>query len=343
MGGHAAGEVASRVAVEASSDFIRRSWTRPISPGRAGSIRRSRSRQPAAHGGLSRQPPGVPRRPKARRLHRHGHHDRLRAHRGTATSPSLMSATAALYLLSDGVLAAADARRFLGGDHPRRSDGRRSRGDRAHPMRHVLTNVLGAREQTEIHLRERALSDGEILLLCSDGLHNVRRCRRRSRRCWRRTATCTASPSVVTAALDRGSRDNVTALVVRYAERDAWHAREPAPRADAGAHRPLPHHRAHRPRRDGRGLLGARRSDRPAGRAESDDGRSRGASPRSGRASFARRRPRRICSIRTSSPSSTPARTRDHSFIAMELLAGAPLTEFLDASGRRRRSSASSI
>ena len=41
-------------------------------------------------------------------------------------------------------------------------------------MRNVLTNVLGVREQTEIHVSEHPLRDGEMLLLCSDGVHNVR-------------------------------------------------------------------------------------------------------------------------------------------------------------------------
>src|SRR4029077_17288649 len=42
-----------------------------------------------------------------------------------------------------------------------------------HPMRNVLTNVLGAREQVDIHLSERELSAGDTMLLCSDGLHGV--------------------------------------------------------------------------------------------------------------------------------------------------------------------------
>ena len=42
---------------------------------------------------------------------------------------------------------------------------------RPHPMRHVLTNVVGARDQVEVHVRELALLPGDRLLLCSDGLH----------------------------------------------------------------------------------------------------------------------------------------------------------------------------
>ena len=37
-----------------------------------------------------------------------------------------------------------------------------------HPMRNVLTNVLGAREQIDIHLSEHDLAPGDAILLCSD-------------------------------------------------------------------------------------------------------------------------------------------------------------------------------
>ena len=38
-------------------------------------------------------------------------------------------------------------------------------------MRHVLTNVLGAREQTDVHIYDLPLIAGERVLLCSDGLY----------------------------------------------------------------------------------------------------------------------------------------------------------------------------
>jgi Serine/threonine protein phosphatase len=39
-------------------------------------------------------------------------------------------------------------------------------------MRHVLTNVIGAREQVDAHLAEIALTTGDCFLLCSDGLYD---------------------------------------------------------------------------------------------------------------------------------------------------------------------------
>lgn len=42
-----------------------------------------------------------------------------------------------------------------------------------HPMRHVLTNVVGARDDTDVEVGERTLAPGDALLLCSDGLYGA--------------------------------------------------------------------------------------------------------------------------------------------------------------------------
>ncbi|HVJ28216.1 MAG TPA: protein phosphatase 2C domain-containing protein [Vicinamibacterales bacterium] len=85
-----------------------------------------------------------------------------------------------------------------------------------HPMRNVLTNVLGARDQVDVHLAEHDVWPGDTILLCSDGLHGALEIDEIS-------GIVAAQPDVqrvphqlVDAALDRGGRDNVTALVVRY-------------------------------------------------------------------------------------------------------------------------------
>jgi protein phosphatase len=86
----------------------------------------------------------------------------------------------------------------------------------SHPMRHVLTNVVGAREHAEIHISERPVHDGEVLLLCSDGVHNVLDDEVLARLLTATQDAETLAHSVVAAAIERGTRDNVTALVVRY-------------------------------------------------------------------------------------------------------------------------------
>jgi protein phosphatase len=83
-----------------------------------------------------------------------------------------------------------------------------------HPMRHVLTNVVGARDQVEVHVREIAVKPGDRLLLCSDGLHEPLSTERLAEVLASATDARSAATRLVREALDRGTRDNVTALVV---------------------------------------------------------------------------------------------------------------------------------
>ena len=85
-----------------------------------------------------------------------------------------------------------------------------------HPMRNVLTNVLGARDQITVHLSERTITPGEMLLLCSDGLHGVLDGDALRDMLLDAPDVEVAAQRLVAAALERGSRDNVTALVVRH-------------------------------------------------------------------------------------------------------------------------------
>lgn len=85
-----------------------------------------------------------------------------------------------------------------------------------HPMRHVLTNVIGAREQTEIEVDERPLTDGETLLLCSDGLHGALDDKTIEGFMASQTDAAALAEQLVQAALERDGSDNITALVVTY-------------------------------------------------------------------------------------------------------------------------------
>lgn len=87
-----------------------------------------------------------------------------------------------------------------------------------HPMRNVLTNVLGAREQTDIHVSETDLVGGEVLLMSTDGLHGVVDDEAIGRVLGSREAPDVMARELVDLALQRGSRDNITALLVQYDE-----------------------------------------------------------------------------------------------------------------------------
>ena len=85
-----------------------------------------------------------------------------------------------------------------------------------HRMKHVLTNVIGARDAINCSVSEEVLNGDTTLLLSTDGLHGS------VDAALMRTLLGSGGPPaviadrLVQAALERGSTDNVTALVVRY-------------------------------------------------------------------------------------------------------------------------------
>jgi serine/threonine protein phosphatase PrpC len=85
-------------------------------------------------------------------------------------------------------------------------------------MRHVLTNVVGARDQVEVHVRELSVAPGDRLLLCSDGLHEPLSDDRLSAILSAASDARAAAERLVRDALELGTRDNVTALVIDIGE-----------------------------------------------------------------------------------------------------------------------------
>jgi PPM family protein phosphatase len=85
-----------------------------------------------------------------------------------------------------------------------------------HPMRHVLTNAVGSRRCTDVHVVEEPLAAGDRLLLTTDGVHGV------LDDSWLEGLLCyphdpaVAASEIVRAALERGSSDNCTAIVAQY-------------------------------------------------------------------------------------------------------------------------------
>ncbi len=83
----------------------------------------------------------------------------------------------------------------------------------AHPMRHVLTRVVGGSEQLDAPVRELRLAVGDRLLLSSDGLHGLVDDAVVARLIGTGPAPDAVAQALVDAALERGGTDNVTALV----------------------------------------------------------------------------------------------------------------------------------
>ena len=210
MGGHAAGEVAARLAVDTIGEFVRRNAEVSGAPDPALSTAANRLREAVETANRSIWQAAA----------RHAPY----AGMGTTVVCALVNGASLtiahagdsrLYSIAGGILTAETrddtwAAAFQGGL------GATGSCAADHPFRHVLTNVLGGGEQTTVHVRERALTGGETLLLCTDGVHNVL-----DEAALVEILSTTASPQatareLVTAAIERGSRDNVTAVVVRY-------------------------------------------------------------------------------------------------------------------------------
>jgi protein phosphatase len=83
-----------------------------------------------------------------------------------------------------------------------------------HPFRHVLTRALGSLERVEIDLFEETLEPGTALLLCSDGLSKYVPAAEVLRVIQARPAQ-EAAEQLVSLANELGGTDNVSVVVVR--------------------------------------------------------------------------------------------------------------------------------
>jgi protein phosphatase len=215
MGGHRAGEVASRLALEAITTFISRSakdteFTWPYGIDDTLSFDGNRLRT-AIH--LAN-----------RRVFRAAETSDDYSGMGTTIASVLVNGSrlaigyvgdSRLYLFAGGVLQQLTnddswAAAILAND-PNLSADELAR----HPLRNVLTSALGARDRVEVHVSERALISGDVLMLCTDGLHGVVG-HDRLQEILRNPDVEGTAQALVTTAIEAGSRDNVTALVLRY-------------------------------------------------------------------------------------------------------------------------------
>jgi protein phosphatase len=221
VGGHNAGEIAARVAVDAVVEVVRE--------GRSASLSGERPPFPFGYdpsltddGNLLRTGIHVAcmqvRETAASANHFAGMGTTLVAARVAAGRLSVAHAgDSRLYLLSGGRLRQITRDDSWLASMLAADPGANPDALQHHPMRGALTNVVGAGVRTDVHVAEHALVGGELLLLSTDGVHGVL-----DGRLLERTMLEAADPraiarSVVDAALARGSRDNLTAVVARYA------------------------------------------------------------------------------------------------------------------------------
>ena len=88
-----------------------------------------------------------------------------------------------------------------------------------HPFRNVITKAVGAKDSLEVDIHEHTLQPGDIALICSDGLHAMIHDADILRLLSPPPGSLEqAAKSLIDAANDAGGRDNVSVVLVRYTE-----------------------------------------------------------------------------------------------------------------------------
>ena len=218
MGGHAAGEVASRVAVDAIAEFVEltggnQEITWPFGLDETISYEGNRLKTAV----------------------RHANTRVIEATRESAEYEGMATTVAAV--LVDGDIAnlahVGDSRIYLWNgesiqqltrDHSwvneQIENGAISPEQaRSHPLRNVVTRALGGRADLVVDIQSRRMAPGDMLLLCSDGLttmipdDGIARILRESD-----GDVARATTALVSEANERGGEDNITVVLLKFGE-----------------------------------------------------------------------------------------------------------------------------
>ncbi len=88
-----------------------------------------------------------------------------------------------------------------------------------HPLRNVITKAVGAKDGLEIDVHEHQLQGGDVVLICSDGLHSMISDEAILKAITPFPATLQeAAQKLIDAANEAGGKDNVTVVLLRYTE-----------------------------------------------------------------------------------------------------------------------------
>lgn len=215
MGGHVAGEIASRVAVEAIEAFIEetagadknRTWPFPFDP----SISLEANRLKAAFRLANRKIAAAI-----------ADSQELRGMATTASAVLFGARTASVghvgdsrvYVLRDGNLEQITADHSWVEEQVRAGTMSRSAA-RQHPWRNVVTRALSGGEDPEVDVTEVKPKAGERYLLCSDGLFGVVADQRIAEILAEKSALGAICQRLVEAANEAGGPDNITTVILQ--------------------------------------------------------------------------------------------------------------------------------
>lgn len=86
--------------------------------------------------------------------------------------------------------------------------------DPGHPLRHVLTSVVGTKNDLKPESREEDLRSGDTLVLCTDGIHGRLDSSALASLLTSASTAADRADKLVSEAITRGTTDNATALVI---------------------------------------------------------------------------------------------------------------------------------
>jgi protein phosphatase len=88
-----------------------------------------------------------------------------------------------------------------------------------HPLRNVITKAVGAKDSLEVNIVEHEFASGDIALLCSDGLHSMISDEKILENLTPPPASLEEGVAkLIAAANEAGGKDNVTVMLLRYTD-----------------------------------------------------------------------------------------------------------------------------
>lgn len=85
----------------------------------------------------------------------------------------------------------------------------------SHPLRNIITKAVGAKEQLEFDVKETEVPSGALLLLCTDGLHGLVTEPDIQAILQKGGDLTPIAQALIDAANNRGGSDNITVLLIR--------------------------------------------------------------------------------------------------------------------------------
>ena len=86
--------------------------------------------------------------------------------------------------------------------------------DPEHPLRHVLTSVVGTKDDVKPGVREEQLQSGDRFVMCTDGVHGKLDAQSVASVLLGAASAADGASQLVNEAITRGTTDNSTALVI---------------------------------------------------------------------------------------------------------------------------------